>query len=545
MEGAKERIKRKRRYEIRLQFEDSSSGRNIRGAIETMNLAILHYHLQSGGVTRVIENHLRALCVDGSSNNAFSVLLLFGGRKDGWAADFESKLSGIDLKLCPVAGLDYDLLSAADQSSLYQNIRSCLNQHGFSPAETLLHVHNHGLGKNAAFPRALCRLAKDGYRLLLQIHDFAEDFRPANYRELTKTFTPEERSTLLYPQAGQIHYAVLNRRDFQVLESAGVSRECLQFLPNPVPEIGDLPDQHAARRRLAMKRGLPLELPLYLYPVRGIRRKNVGEMLLWAAAHRDQSAFGMTLAPQNPRERPGYERWQHFATERGLPCWWELGGSGGVDFRGNLAAADAILTTSVAEGFGMVFLEAWLADRELRGRNLPHITADFVEEGVQFPALYDRLNLPTGWIGKPAYAQALAETIHPLTEAYQLPPAGPAEIEQLVESRCAQETIDFGDLNEALQAEIIRRVQAEESARAELLHINPQLNSHWTTSPNLIARNGRIIRKAYSLAGSKNRLLSIYRQLQQSPVDEVKPLAGTENILASFLNLEELRMIRS
>ena len=266
---------------------------------------------------------------------------------------------------------------------------------------------------------------------------------------------------------------MLNRRDFQVLEAAGVSRERLHFLPNPVPEIGELPDKQTARNHLATQLGLPAELPLFLYPVRGICRKNVGEMLLWAAAHRDRSAFGITLAPQNPRERPGYERWKNFAKEHRLPCWWELGGPGGLDFRGNLAAADFLLTTSVAEGFGMVFLEAWVANRELKGRNLPRITADFVEEGVRFPALYDRLNIPADWIGKPAYMHAFTETIHPLWEAYQLPPVSPAEIEQLVEIRWAEGTIDFGDLNEALQSEIIRRVHGDNSARRELLRLKP------------------------------------------------------------------------
>ena len=151
-----------------------------------MKLVILHYHLHSGGVTRVIENHLRALNVNGSTGDPLRLLVLHGGRMDGWPLDLESQLPRIDLKLCPIAGLDYDALSAADQPSLSQNLRSCLNRHNFSPAETLLHIHNHSLGKNAAFPRAMFQLAKEGYRLLLQIHDFAEDFRPANYRDLTE-----------------------------------------------------------------------------------------------------------------------------------------------------------------------------------------------------------------------------------------------------------------------------------------------------------------------------------------------------------------------
>ena len=48
-----------------------------------------------------------------------------------------------------------------------------------------------------------------------------------------------------------------------------------------------------------------------------------------------------------------------------------MGAPGGLEFFENLAAADAVATTSLAEGFGMVFLEAWLAGRPLVGRDLP------------------------------------------------------------------------------------------------------------------------------------------------------------------------------
>ncbi len=65
-----------------------------------------------------------------------------------------------------------------------------------------------------------------------------------------------------------------------------------------------------------------------------------------------------------------------------------------------IAKADALITTSVAEGFGLAFLEPWLASKPLVGRNLPEITADFAEHGLDLSALYNCLPVPlisNGW----------------------------------------------------------------------------------------------------------------------------------------------------
>ena len=55
--------------------------------------------------------------------------------------------------------------------------------------------------------------------------------------------------------------------------------------------------------------------------------------------------------------------------------------------------AQAIVSTSVAEGFGLGFLEPWVFGKSLCGRNLPEITGDFSQHGVRLDNLYDRLEL--------------------------------------------------------------------------------------------------------------------------------------------------------
>src|SRR5690606_9606678 len=119
-----------------------------------------------------------------------------------------------------------------------------------------------------------------------------------------------------------------------------------------------------------------------------------GEVLLWSALGKDNAFFAVSLPTLNPAEQTQYRKWKQMASDLQLPFIFELGAQGGLEFRESLGAADRILTTSLAEGFGMVFLEAWLAGRPLVGRDLPEITGDFKEAGLDLQALHPVLQVP-------------------------------------------------------------------------------------------------------------------------------------------------------
>ena len=121
---------------------------------------------------------------------------------------------------------------------------------------------------------------------------------------------------------------MLNRRDFKVLRRAGIPEARLHYLPNPVEEPPRLPDQAIARRKLDP--ALSPARRVVLYPVRGIRRKNIGELLLWAAVFGDTTSFVLSLAPANPDERPMYEQFVRLARELSLPVYFDTGAAGGL-----------------------------------------------------------------------------------------------------------------------------------------------------------------------------------------------------------------------
>ncbi|MEA1950085.1 MAG: hypothetical protein U9N87_01785, partial [Planctomycetota bacterium] len=523
-----------------------------------MNLAIVHYHLNRGGVTRVIENQLRALDAvldaDQPSGEPWRVAILYGGRRKGWIKKLGRELRSIRLVLVEVPGLEYDSLRESTAvpapEELAKDLRLAFERHGFAAGTTVVHVHNHALGKNRALPLAVARLAETGFPVLLQIHDFAEDFRPANYRHIVGNACDDARR--LYPQAEDIHYAALNGRDHGILASAGVEPGRLSLLPNPASLLVDMPRRKDARRRLQQRFDVPAGDRFLLYPIRCIRRKNVGEALLYSALAPEGTVVGMTLAPLNPAELPIYTAWKDCSRRLDLPCRFEVGVHDGLTFAENMAAADAIITTSLAEGFGMVFLESWLAGRPLLGRDLPEITADFRRAGIEFDWLAATLKVPLDWPGEDRFRQAFVETYGRVLESYGR--GKPADLDEALQSKTAGGMVDFGDLDELMQQSVIERVCVSRQNRDTLLEANPWLTTALRvdadSAADAIEQNAKTIRAGYSLTSSGQSLLALYEKVGQTHPDtagkiKCQPLPNIDAILDSFLDPRRFRLIRS
>ncbi|MFZ5829999.1 MAG: hypothetical protein ACOY3P_07915 [Planctomycetota bacterium] len=511
-----------------------------------MNLAIVHYHLSLGGVTQVIAHQLRALAGVAVEGESCRVAILHGGRSDGWPAEVLPAGSPIKVALHTIPQLRYDdgHISARD---LAGRLGDALRDLGFAAEDSVIHVHNHSLGKNSALPGAIRELAARGFRLLLQIHDFAEDCRPRNYAHLVSNLGAQDLSATLYPQSPQIHYAVLNRRDFRILQAAGVDTRRLHYLPNAVPPAAKA-DRGVARRRLKERFAIAEDRSFVLYPVRGIRRKNAGEMLLCAALFGDCATFGMTLAPQNPLEKDSYRQWTRLADELNLAARFEMGGGHGLPLPENMAACDAALTTSVAEGFGMAFLESWLADRPLVGRNLPEITEDFVVAGLRFENLYAELRVPVELVGAGRYRSAWLAAYSRMLQAYGQEVSG-----DVLVPYSNTDAVDFAMFDAPLQEVVIRRAHADASVRDAILAVNPQLAP---LREVLVGRgpeatvelNRRVVRSEYAPSASGARLKDLYRQVLTSESVSAGAITGPragERILAMFLEPGRFHPLRT
>jgi glycosyltransferase involved in cell wall biosynthesis len=525
-----------------------------------MKLAIIHYHLNRGGVTRVIENQLCALDVAAGARRIpldkgakVAVALVYGGRAESRAVRSDCGFANLTVRPVPIPLVDYDSVQTRPPSpnELAQAISDSLRVNGFLPEETILHVHNHALGKNAALPEAVARLAEAGWRLLLQIHDFVEDFRPANFRILRAHLGTSREASLswhgrLYPQASQIHYAVLTSGAAQVLLAAGVAESRVHYLPNPI-DAAVMPASRQTRpatRSDAVKAGRRRQY--WLYPVRAIRRKNVGEAVLLAALGAGLLEVGITLPATSATELPSYRFWKQFAEERNVACQFDVAVEGGASFARHLAACDRVLTTSLAEGFGLGFLEAWLNGRELVGRDLPEVTADFVAVNIHLDKVYGRLLIPSKWLNVGMFRELLRTAYWETIGTYGIDPV--ANWLDRLEQKAEGAAIDFGDLDELDQAQVIDQLLSRSEAKEELLGLNPSLQKAISapTSPEVIRDNEEKIRRHFGLETTGKRLADIYCQLLKEPASEPpEPLANSRQILELLLRPERFRLIRS
>ncbi|MBI1372744.1 MAG: glycosyltransferase [Phycisphaera sp.] len=490
------------------------------------SVAIVHYHLRSAGVTRVIGHAAEAL-----RRRGVQVVVLSG----------EPAVAGVEViehaEIVVLGGLGYDETRAAwEERELAERMRAAAAKALGGPPD-LWHVHNHSLGKNVALPGAVKLIAEDGERVLYQPHDFAEDGRPANYGKLLDHAGGDHAAlgAALYPVADHVHYVTLNTRDHGHLVAAGLDASHVHVLPNAVDL--DVDENPAEAHAVAFDE--PVER-FFLYPTRAIRRKNVGELLLWSAMAEPGDRFATTLAPKSPADLPIYDAWKRFASERDLPVWFEVGTSSDASFLALLRSATALVTTSVAEGFGMAFLEPWLVGQPLVGRNLPSITADFAETGVDLSPLYERLDVPIGWIGEDTLRDRVRDKLGEVYGAYRQPLSDGA-VDAVIASMVRDGRVDFGRIDESMQRTVIARVLDDAAARGQ---ITPPRLVGDSPDAGRIAANQRAVRERFSLDAYAKRLLGLYAEVAASPRSGLDSVSA-ERVLQRFLGPDEFNLLRT
>ena len=476
-----------------------------------MRLAIVHYHLGKGGVTRVIANALAAL-----GDSVEKVVVLSSTEAE---EDLKARVEVVpELAYCREASRER---ACALHAALGKAARRALG----GPPD-IWHIHNHSLGKNVNFPAAMHRLLSDGARFLLQIHDFAEDGRPGNYAAQWKPYAEgvfQEYDRQLYPKAPQVAYAVLNGWNERILEQAGLDKDTLFWLPNAV--TASLPDADPA----------PVTgKPLFLYPTRAIRRKNVGELLLLARTFPD-FRFATTLSPKNPEWAPVYEGWKDLVRELSLPVDLALGERAGMTFPGLVQAAKAMVTTSVGEGFGLAFLEPWLFGKPLCGRDLPAVTDDFRHNGIALPDLYREWPVDCRSFAADSFHQRYRRK---LGEVYRMYGRSlrDADVDAAWEAMTRGGRIDFGKLDETAQAEHLRSGEKTDPQNAPL---DPARLDH-----SVIRDNAEAIRSTYGLPSYGKQLMAVYNRLLGTVPEEPGALESSR-ILDAFLDPGGFRFLRS
>jgi hypothetical protein len=419
----------------------------------------------------------------------------------------------IDFPFARVENLGYD--KPEDRKNpperagdLANGITAAMERH-WGEAADIIHVHNPLIQKNALLIPALKILGGRGLRLLLQNHDLAEDFRPDVYTGYTE-----------YPE--NCHYAVINSRDHSYLRRSGLKPEGLHLIPNEVAVLNAVPGLNRTR---------------YLYPVRAIRRKNIGEALFLSLYIPWGRTVAITLPPAE-KDTPVYRRWMDFAAEMELPMEFALGKDHSLEEL--LGTAVCALSTSIKEGFGFSFLEPWTAGRSIIGRRVDYVCKDFENAGVSYDSLYSEIKIPSEYISPVMVRNKMESSIRKVYGAFGL--EVPVHMMRMMtEELFSRDTLDFGRLDEEFQESIIRTIRHNRIAFQDVAALNHFLEklADWKEDEALIGENRRIIMENYGEERMSKILMDTYRVAMVPVVHKIsKPV-----LLDLYLNPRRFSLV--
>ncbi|MDC7221711.1 MAG: hypothetical protein PQJ59_17395 [Spirochaetales bacterium] len=327
------------------------------------SLTIFHYHLLPGGVTDVIVLSVRAIL---TYMEGIKGITIVSGRADNMDKVREKILA--DMPPSATEKLSLEVLPSIDyrekmKTPLSPEALKTLLEERFAGEDNLWMVHNYQLGKNPAFTQALLLAGENTKRpLLFYIHDFPECSRYANLAALK-----EGTDRSIYPQRTNIAYCVINDRDRQYLISAGIEEENIWLLNNPVP-LGKTALTDGNEVKSALYKRYSGQFPamkekgkLFFYPVRSIRRKNVFEAAFLVKMLEEEVNFVVSLPGVSPAEKPYSDLVEKAFKEGLIPGLWGIGADEEtpiLNYRNFWAASDLIISPSIQEGFGYLYLNA-------------------------------------------------------------------------------------------------------------------------------------------------------------------------------------------
>jgi len=463
-----------------------------------MKIAYLHYHLKTGGVTTVLKQQLATLA------HHIEPLVITGYPP---TTPWEAATVHI-----PEVGYSNDFAGSIQPMRAARKIIKAIRAEFNGPCD-LVHVHNPTLAKNRYFLAILKLLQQEGLNLLLQIHDFAEDGRPLAY------FSDS------YPS--DCHYGVINRRDYRILIKSGLKQDGLHLMENAVtiPAPASKP---------------AVEDPMALYPIRAIRRKNIGEAILLSLFLGPAQAVVITLPPNSPADKNSYRAWKNFVRDQNLSVTFDQGLR--HDFETLVSSAGLLISTSITEGFGFSFLEPWLFGKLLWGRKLADICRDFESNGLSLEHLYTGLYVPTDWIGLQQFRTRWHECVLKAARLFNLS-IDDARLRNAFDHLTSDALIDFGLLDESAQKQVILHAVSRGTDRARLIQINPFLAAPGTVCAknDLIENNKQAVLKNYSPDRYRQKLLDVYRKVRTTPI---RQKIDKTVVASSFLDLEKFSLLK-
>jgi hypothetical protein len=412
-----------------------------------MELSVLHYHFRPGGVRRVIELGLPALA---RAMHCTRVTLAAGeAPPDDWRTHMEAALHPCAVEWFIEPAFGYWSEQTRPAPEVQAAIREALRRFTAPPHHPLW-VHNLSVGRNMLLSREVAALA-DEAPLWLHHHDWWWDGRWERWPEMQQQgFTSlAEAFKATLPCGDTVRHFCVNLTDARRLsEWTGGD---FRFLPNPLtPPKVTAEETEVARAFLRRETGADC---WWLYPCRGLRRKNIAEALHF------QRGFGphavtVTTGGASSAEEEGY--FQHL-TSAASKNHWPL--NAGLALKKDcppvpalMAATEMVLVTSLREGFGLPLCEAALAGRPCSARIPAGLEETVARLGTPFVNQWHTLPVPRQSYN---HSRESAETPAGRERLMSLLPAELHAAARVVSPADGGDRVDFGALSLAGQLEVM------------------------------------------------------------------------------------------
>ncbi len=365
----------------------------------------MHNHFRPGGVRRVIELATPQL-VRGLNPRPGRVILASGEEPGAaWLQQFKASLQPVPVLIRAERTLAYVSEQSGRRRHLAMRIRRFLERllaDGESGG-SLVWAHNLGLGRNILLTAQLQRVcAERRVHLVSHHHDWWFDNRWARWPEMRGVGVRSlaAAAEVVFAVASPVQHVAINHADASVLKKHFGAQS--GWLPNPANSRTKTSKAALGHARQWLQEALGERRPVWLMPCRLLRRKNIAEALLLTRWLRPEACLVTTGGVTSPDEQAYCDRLGAVARENHWPLGLALledrrdTGKAARDSRlpsihELLAASEAVLLTSLQEGFGLAYLEAAAAGRPLIARGLGNIMPDLARFGFHFPQSYNQL----------------------------------------------------------------------------------------------------------------------------------------------------------
>ncbi len=513
-----------------------------------IKIIIFHYHLLPGGVTDVVTASAISFL---NYSDEISSIKIVSGRDDNLKNIYEKIKKSIpsnrkeDISYEVMPEIDYyENINKKDTS---ETIKDAL-YNKFTSKNCIWWIHNYHLGKNPLFTKAVLKIAEnEKQKMIFHIHDFPECSRYGMLKLLKEHIHSD-----LYIEKENIRYVLINKRDFEYMNRGGIDKKLLYLLENPIKTISHNSKNNKKAISILTKnlgphfKGWITGKPYILYPVRAIRRKNIAEAGFLSLI--TDNNLIVTLPGVSAREKNYSKECEKLFKTGTIPGMFGIGfdiDKYDISFNDLISASSLIISSSIQEGFGYLYLNSMNWGKPLIARDLD-ILKSFKSSFNNYPShFYDTIVVNLSQETRKALYKNYRDKIKLLDEHITKKDSNVLldEFDRLL----SDNPIDFSYLSFDVQKSVLEQVKMDTQYKNECIKLNEPTIEKIDSFMNLnIKPNHSILKEnwSYESYGKKSDfLINSFKDILNINNKNIKESTISRNLQTFFTDKQYLRLL--